>query len=129
MAEQLGGSMRVERIFPDTVTFVFDQKSQKIVPVKLNLTYSFAKQYQLNGKVKVIPSNIIIKGPKSVLDEIDFLETKQHNISDIGSTKRHLIPLKSENNQGVDFGISAVVAEIPVEKYTEAEIMLPVTMC
>ena len=39
------GSMKVEKIFPDTVTFVFDQKSQKIVPVKLNLTYSFAKQY------------------------------------------------------------------------------------
>jgi hypothetical protein len=128
MAEQLGGSMKVEKIFPDTVTFVFDQKSQKIVPVKLNLTYSFAKQYQLNGKVKVIPSNIIIKGPKSVLDEIDFLETKQHNIKDIGSTKRHLIPLKSKSNQGVDFGIKAVVAEIPVEKYTEAEIMLPINI-
>ncbi len=128
MAEQLGGSMKVEKIFPDTVTFVFDQKSQKIVPVKLNLTYSFAKQYQLNGKVKVIPSNIIIKGPKSVLDQIDFLETKQHNINDIGSTKRHLIPLESNNNQGVDFGIKAVVAEIPVEKYTEAEIMLPINI-
>jgi hypothetical protein len=29
MGEQLGGSMKVEKIFPDTVTFVFDQKSQK----------------------------------------------------------------------------------------------------
>lgn len=128
MAEQLGGSMKVEKIFPDTVTFVFDQKSQKIVPVKLNLTYSFAKQYQLNGKVKVIPSNIIIKGPKSVLDNINFLETKAHNIKNIESTKRHIVPLKYNVNEGVDYGINSVVAEIPVEKYTEAELMLPITI-
>jgi hypothetical protein len=128
MGEQLGGSMKVEKIFPDTVTFVFDQKSQKIVPVKLNLTYSFAKQYQLNGKVKVIPSSIIIKGPKSLLDNITFLETKQHNIEQIGSTKRHIIPLKSSTNQSIDYGINSVVAEIPVEKYTEAEMMLPITI-
>jgi len=126
MAEQLGGSMKVEKIFPDTVTFVFDQKSQKIVPVKLNLTYSFAKQYQLNGKVKVIPSNIMIKGPKSVLDHIHYLETKSEKISNIESTKRHIIPLNIQQNKGVDYGIHSIVAEIPVEKYTEAEIMLPI---
>jgi hypothetical protein len=128
MAEQLGGNMKVEKIFPDTVTFVFDQKSQKIVPIKLNLSYSFAKQYQLNGKVKVIPSNIIIRGPKSVIDEINFLETKVQDIKDIESTKRHIIPLKENKNQSVDYGINSVVAEIPVEKYTEAEIMLPINI-
>jgi hypothetical protein len=128
MAEQLGGNMKVEKIFPDTVTFVFDQKSQKIVPIKLNLSYSFAKQYQLNGMVKVIPSNIIIKGPKSVLDEINFLETKVHDIKDIEVTQRHIIPLKEKENQSVDYGINSVVAEIPVEKYTEAEMMLPINL-
>jgi YbbR domain-containing protein len=128
MAEQLGGSMKVEKIFPDTVTFVFDQKSQKIVPVKLNLSYNFAKQYQLNGKVKIIPSNIIIKGPKSILDEIDFLETKSHIINNIESTKRHIIPLESKDKIGVDYGLKSIVAEIPVEKYTEAEMMLPISI-
>lgn len=128
MAEQLGGSMKVEKIMPDTVTFVFDQKSQKIVPVKLNLTYSFSKQHQLNGKVKVIPSNIIIRGPKSVLDGIDFLETKPQNIKNIDNTKRHILPLKDNNRQGVDYGINSVVAEIPVEKYTEAELDLPIVV-
>lgn len=128
MAEQLGGSMKVEKIIPDTVTFVFDQKSQKIVPVKLNLSYSFAKQYQLHGKVKVIPSNIIIKGPKSVLDGINFLETKPQNIKNIEATKRHIIPLQDNKIQGVDYGINSVVAEISAEKYTEAEMMLPITV-
>lgn len=128
MAEQLGGRMKVEKIFPDTVTFVFDQKSQKIVPIKLNLSYSFAKQYQQNGKVKVIPSNIIIKGPKSVLDEINFLETEAKNINGIESTKRHIIPLQKNANQSVDYGIKSVVAEIPAEKFTEAELMLPITI-
>jgi YbbR domain-containing protein len=128
MAEQLGGSMKVEKILPDTVTFVFDQKSQKIVPIKLNLSYSFAKQYQLNGKIKVIPSNIIIRGPKSVLNDINFLETELKAINHIGSTKRHIIQLKANENQAVDYGIKSVVAEIPVEKYTEAEISLPIKM-
>lgn len=128
MAEQLGGNMKVEKIMPDTVTFVFDQKSQKIVPVKLNLTYNFSKQFQLKGKVKVIPSNIIIKGPKSVLNGIDFLETKTLNISNIESTKRHIIPLKDNVNQSVDYGINTVVAEIPVEKFTEAEMVLPIVI-
>lgn len=126
MAEQLGGSVKVEKIIPDTVTFVFDQKSQKIVPVRLNLTYSFAKQYQLKGKVKVIPANIIVKGPKSLLDQINFLETNPKNITNISSTKQHILPLKNEQLKSVDYGLHAVVAEIPAEKYTEAEIVLPV---
>ncbi len=126
MAEQLGGSMKVEKIYPDTVTFVFDQKAQKIVPVKLNLTYSFAKQYQLNGAVKIIPSRILIKGPKTLLNEIDFLETEAHQIAQIEATKKHIIPLKVSNNQSVDYGIASIVAEIPTEKYTEAEVVLPV---
>jgi len=128
MAEQLGGSMKVEKIYPDTVTFVFDQKSQKIVPVKLNLSYNFAKQYQLKGKVKIIPSNITIRGPKSVLNDINFLETEWQQINQIETTKRHILPLKSNSNLSVDYGINSVVAEIPAEKYTEAELMLPVTI-
>lgn len=128
MAEQLGGSMKVEKIYPDTVTFVFDQKSQKIVPVKLNLTYSFAKQYQLKGKIKVVPANILIKGPKSVLNDISFIETMPHQISSIETTKRHIVPLQKNTTQGVDYGIKAVVAEIPAEKYTEVEAMLPITV-
>jgi hypothetical protein len=126
MADQLGGSMEIERITPDTVTFVFDQKSQKIVPVKLNLTYNFAKQYQLKGKVKIVPANIIVKGPRSLLDQINFIETHPKSINNISSTRQHILPIKNNQLQSIDYGLHAVVAEIPAEKYTEAEMVLPV---
>ncbi len=126
MTEQLGGNMKIVRILPDTVTFIFDQISQKIVPVKANFVYSFAKQYHLSGNVKVIPSKILIKGPKSILNKIDFLETEAHKIEDIEATQKHIIPLKANNTPGVDYGISSIIAEIPVEKFTEGELMLPI---
>lgn len=126
MADQLGGRIVVERIMPDTVTFLFDQKTQKIVPVKLNLNYTFAKQYQQGGKIKIIPSNIVVKGPKSLLDKIDYLETEIQEIAGIEATKKHVIPLKENTETSIDYGISSVIAEIPAEKYTEAEIELPI---
>jgi hypothetical protein len=67
-----------------------------------------------------------VKGPKSLLDQINFLETNPKNITNISSTKQHILPLKNEQLKSVDYGLHAVVAEIPAEKYTEAEIVLPV---
>jgi hypothetical protein len=129
MGEQLGSSIKVKRIVPDTVTFLFDKKDEKIVPVKLNLKYSFARQHQQNGDIKIIPSKIIIRGPKSVLKDITYLETELYKLSDLTENTSAVIPLKQRESKGkLEVGIGSVVAQIKVEKYTETEIDLPITV-
>ncbi|MCC6250962.1 MAG: YbbR-like domain-containing protein [Bacteroidia bacterium] len=128
IAEQLGTNILIDKIYPDTVSFIFDYKSQKIVPVKLNLKYSFAKQYQQKGDIKIIPSQILIKGPKSVLNTIDYIETVSQQINNLESTSKHIVAIKKDGLENVDTGIKAVVAEIASEKYTEAELTIPITV-
>ncbi len=126
MAEQLGTSLKVNRIMPDTVTFLFDKTEQKIVPVKLNLQYSFARQHQQSGKVKVIPSQVVLNGPRTLLKEIEFLETEVYKLTDIKGNTKVVVPLKALKKGSIEFGLKSVVAEIKAEKYTESEIELPV---
>jgi hypothetical protein len=127
IASQLGDKIEVYRIDPDTVKFMFDQKTGKIVPVKVNISYHFAKQYQQSGPIKIYPSKILIKGPGLLLEDIDIIETKNIVLTGIDKTTKTLVPLKiPAQNGNIEYPTKWAVIEIPAEKFTEAEISLPV---
>lgn len=126
IATQLGDKIEVFRINPDTVKFMFDQKTGKIVPVKVNISYHFAKQYQQSGPIKIYPSRILIKGPGLLLEDIDIIETKNIVLTGIDRTIKKLVPLKISAEYGnIEYPTKWAVIEIPAEKFTEAEIELP----
>jgi hypothetical protein len=127
IAQQLGPKVKANKINPDTVKFDFDQKVSKIVPVKLNLKYSFEKQYALNGKLKVHPSFMLIKGPSILLEEIDILETEFLELKGLNASQRKLIPLNlAQLSSSIELPVKKLLVEIPVEKYTETQLELPV---
>lgn len=129
IASQLGDKIEVYSIAPDTVKFMFDQKIGKIVPVKVNISYHFAKQYQQNGPLKIYPSKMLIKGPGLLLEDIDIIETKNVVLTGIDKTVKTLVPLKiPAENGNIEYPTKWAVIEIPAEKFTEAEMELPLTV-
>jgi hypothetical protein len=124
---QLGNKIKISKIYLDTLHFYFDKKVIKVLPVKLNLNYSFEKQFQLNGKVEVKPSKIVVSGPASVMQDITELNTQVLNFPDlsktISRTSEIIIP---EEWNSVEFSTKKVVVKIPVEKFTEGTLELPV---
>ncbi len=124
---QLGNEIKIEKIYLDTLHFYFDKKVVKVIPVHLNMSYTFEKQYQLSGKIEVKPSKIVVSGPSSVMDDVIELNTQQLNFfnlkNSIARTAEIIIP---DEMNSVEFAVKKVVVKIPVEKFTEGTIELPV---
>lgn len=124
---QLGNHVKITKIYLDTLHFYFDKKVVKVIPVHLNLNYSFEKQFQLNGKVELKPSKILVSGPESVMQNVFELNTQQMNFFNLNkSLARAAEIIIPDEMNGVEFSTKRVVVKIPVEKFTEGTLELPV---
>jgi YbbR domain-containing protein len=127
--EQLNNKVSINFFTTDTIHFYFDKKSFKVLPVKVNLKYSFEKQYQLSGSILVSPDRIVVSGPSGVLEKLTHLETVKRSIKDLNKTEQVNLPLKIEKEfEDLSFSAKMIVVSIPVEKYTEGNIEVPVSV-
>lgn len=124
IVSQIGGEFRLEAVLPDTLFFEFTSLEEKKVKVLPKVVTTFEKQYMQSGPVVVSPDSITLSGPKSILDTINHVETLpvkgDRLYSDLEVTGS-LPPIKQ-----VAFSHRRVSIVVPVEKFTEATISLPI---
>ncbi len=124
ITKQLGSEILLEGIEPDTLFVELASIADKVVQVKPYIQADFEQQYMQSGDLTLEPQEITISGPKSVIDTIEIVRTKQIKLKKLnqGVTKNlSLIPI----NQ-VNFSSRSVVLSLPVEKYTEITVKVPV---
>ncbi len=116
-------------VTPDTVLLAMESRAYKKVPVKLDISYDFQKQYQLYGNIKCEPDSIVISGTKADLNRIREVETRKCVFHKLIQNQIVKIPLRPINGIGkVNFSKKLVSVTIPVEKFTEASVVLPINI-
>ena len=117
--------LKVLKFYPDTIHIDFEKGSSKLVVVKPQLELGFEKEYGLAGPVQVIPAKILVHAAASVLAKIDTLYTEKIVLKDLKSTEkiRQKIVYAGSN---VILDANEVHIIIPVDKYTEGEMLLPI---
>jgi hypothetical protein len=121
---QLGTEITLNYITPDTIFYEFSPIERKKVPVEPNLDIEYASQYMLGSGVTSKPDSIIVSGPHSLTDTIKKVQTVYKKFSKVDksfSVDFNLIPIT-----GVYFVKKQVAIFVPVEKFTESFIMVPV---
>ena len=122
--KQLGSDILLEGIEPDSIIVELADVVDKKVIIQPTIEADFERQYMQSGNIIIEPENITISGPKSILDTISVIKTTQLKYSKLNQkviTKVSLIPI----NQ-VSFSSRNVMLTIPVEKYTEISVKVPV---
>jgi hypothetical protein len=128
VTEQLGNEYKIKTIFPDNLLFYLTSLSQKIVPVKYHLRYDFLPQFSFADSIHAIPSKVLIKGPKQILDNITQIETDSVSILSIQEDVTRVVPFKmTEDLKQVQIKGTRGVVFIPVDKFTETEMELPIS--
>jgi hypothetical protein len=110
----------------NTLFFRFDQMSQKLVEVKPLVKVNLKKQFQISGKISTEPNTVVVSGPQSTLDTLQFIYTKakEFNVVDQSiQVKAEISPVKE-----LFFDRQSVELSIPVEEYTEAQQSVPVML-
>ncbi len=124
IADQVNSEFKVLEIEPDSIFFQYDDIVYKEVPVKPELDLQFADQFVQNGPVMIIPDSVEVAGPNLIIDTISAIYTKKQTYTGLKETVYDKIDLTEI--KGIILSTEKVSISIPVERYTEATIKVPI---
>lgn len=114
---------------PDTLRFIFKPSYSKLIPVLPQLKLQFVSQYQLYDSVQLIPDSVMIMGMREIVDTIRQVYTEQKNFrglnEDVTARLSLIVP---ESYPPVRLMSDSITVKLKVEKFTEAQILLPVRL-
>lgn len=124
LEKQLRAECEITTIKPDTLFFSFDRIITKSVPVFPDIEVSTERQYFVKGSYLVEPDTIKISGPELMIDTISNIRTRYRKFSGLSEPVKKSLSLKIPKN--IFVSVKKVTLTIPVEQFTEAEIVVPV---
>ncbi|MGQ8335159.1 hypothetical protein ACUNWD_01305 [Sunxiuqinia sp. A32] len=124
ISDQVSNELRVASIQPDTLYFKFDNIVSKKIKVKPDVTVDLVQQYYLNGDIRTKPDSVLISGPQSVLDTLEFISTKIQHYEKIDQVIQRNVSLSESKKYTCQ--PKRVVMTIPVEEFTEKQLEVPI---
>lgn len=127
VAAQIGSSVEIISVFPDTVYFLFSAKNSKRVPVVSAVEFRLESNYKMADSVRVTPAFITLYGPDKLLKKINSVSTANvthEKVNKNMDVKVQLMQLYA----AVAYAPDCVLVSIDVDKYTESSVELPVNV-
>jgi hypothetical protein len=124
--DQISSEIKVLNIYPDSIKFIFDDIIEEKIAVKPIADVSLDKQYILHRDIFTVPDSVIVRGPKSIVDTIKFVSTKNKRFKNLTHNINRNVILNSIPD--VEISPKRVVLNIPVEQFTEANCNIPIIL-
>jgi len=117
--------MEILSMNPDTLYFRFDKMGENSVKVRPDLNIKLKKQFQISGEILSNPDSVTASGPQSVIDTLKYATTENliFQNTDQPIQKKARIQTRKE----IYFEPKLVELKIPVEEYTEAQLLVSVS--
>ncbi|MEH6536255.1 MAG: YbbR-like domain-containing protein [Psychroserpens sp.] len=126
---QLGQSVKIISVKPDTLILPFGTLSVKSVPVVLKSEINYAIGYDTLEKVEVIPDSVKIIGAEEEIANIEFIETMLLDLNDIKTNINTTIGLELSNqSKRLKLSEEKVTIKTNVEKFTEGTFEIPLAI-
>ena len=120
-------SMTLIEIDRDTLFFEFTQVRTKKVQVKSRVNINLSQNYILDGPLKIEPSMVTIKGPKSSIDTINSVNTLKMDFPEETSNFTHKVELfKNPELENTTYSNSTVFIYGKVARFSEKLIDVPI---
>lgn len=127
ISNELGNQIEVDQLSPEKVDVLLDKQSTKLIKIEPVLTINFENQYQLDGEIKIKPAVVSVTGPKSVLDTLQNVYTEDVSFNGLEENTTLEVSLNENyRSQRLSFDLNKVIVFIPVEKFTESTINIPI---
>lgn len=117
--------LEIHYITPDTLYYQLSEIVTQTKPLRHQISLKFEKQHFLKNRIILLPDQISVTGPKSILDTIKSIPLSPVDFSNIQNTFQTQLDLIQYSE--ISYDQKRVLAVIPVGKYTESEIIIPIT--
>jgi hypothetical protein len=124
ISDQISNEISINSIEPTYLQIRLDSLLTKFVPVKPNFELTFKPQFNLREPVSVLPKQVKITGPAAELDTIYFLRTEKILFDKLDSDIKKSMEILYPENTSIN--PKKVSIQIPVEKFTEKELSVPI---
>lgn len=121
--QQLTSEIKIVHVSPDTLFIQLADKFTKLTPVKVNLELDFEKQFMQVRNLVITPDSVSLSGPKNIIDTISSVYAMPEKLTGLKKNTELVLDLKPMNK--IEFSFQKVVVNIPVEKFTEESIKVP----
>jgi hypothetical protein len=126
--KQLLAGVELKEISQDTMYLSLGLLTSKKVPLKPSLEINYHIGYDLLNEIKITPDSIIISGPESQIENINFLNLSKLSLDDVKSNfEEEVVILQSEKANNLKFSTLRTVISGTVEKFTEGNLQVPFT--
>ncbi len=117
----------VNNIEPDTIFLELVPAIEKRLPIKLNAKISFEQRFRQYGSISIDPDSVLLTGPKSLLDTLEFIATAEWSPGNLRQTTQARVALiKPVKTGSIHFDHEFVDVRVPVAEFTQSDIELPV---
>lgn len=125
----LGLTGKILAIYPDTLVILMEERISRKVPVTAEWDIGLEQQFMLYGDISYKPDSVVVTGPDRIIRELTHAPLGLIKLTGLNSTVELEREIRHDSTtRWVDFQPKEILVEVPVEKYTEATIHLPVTI-
>jgi len=124
VSTQLSSDVRLIRIEPDTLTFLFSETTVKSVAVKATVQLQLEKDFLPKGVMIIEPVKVNVIGPMALVDTMQFVYTRTKTFKKLKDTFQatvELLPVKLLRYSSNEVSITQVI-----ERHVEATIQVPI---
>ena len=125
IAEQLGERFIIDFIETPQLTFAFVPQSYARVPVAAVLDLSFRPQYMQVGEVRLEPDSVLVYGDVKELQKLTQVGTGSISFRNVDKSLQGYVPVEPVSGLRID--CEKVYYDIPVDRYVETTLTVPVT--
>jgi len=124
ISDQVSKEVNIIGVNPKIITIELDSLRTKKVKILPDFEITLQPQYYVSDSVTTDPSEVEFTGPSGILDTINFLKTGHEIFSEVSSTIEKTVDILKPANTRTD--PSKVTLKIPVEKFTEKKLKIPI---
>jgi hypothetical protein len=118
---------KVVSVSPDTIHLSFEPEKSRKVPVKAKFDLTFQKQFMRYGQSVFTPDCVTVRGPDRIIDNLDSISLGQIKLEQLNESYTGEKSFERDSlSQSLSFIPEEVSFTVPVEKFTETEISIPV---
>lgn len=115
----LSSAVQINEFSPDEIRYRIEELAEKKVPVVPNAVFNFKEGYGLVADSKVTPESVVVRGPRSIIQNLAEVQTEQKTYSSVDNTKTENVNLESLAN--IEYDIDRVQLSFDVQKIVDKE--------
>lgn len=124
ISTQLSADIKLLNVFPEEILFKFATAKYKKMAVRPEINYTLKRQYILN-RITTIPDSILVCGPATVIDSLQYVSTIPLQLKEIGKNISRTLELAPVS--GCTYKEGSVEVLLEVEQFTESKRTIQIT--